>query len=59
MKKSFLKAARELKEIHPGAAQTVPIHFWKGEAGLLKQVVRGSNKNTSGKKESLVKKKKI
>lgn len=34
--KSFLKAARELKNlIHPDVAQTVFIHFWKGGAELL------------------------
>lgn len=57
--KSFLKAATDLKNlIHSGAAQTVFIHFWKGGVWLLKQVVRGSNKNTSGNKSPCIKKKK-
>lgn len=58
--KSFLKAARELQNlIHPGAAQTVFIHFWKEGVGLLKQVVRRSNKNTSGNKSPWLKRKSV
>lgn len=63
MKKSFLKAARELKDLtHPRAKTRVCLDYLhsllKGRRGfgLLKQEVRGINKNNLGNGSSWSKK---